>query len=200
MFRPESQRKRAPCGYLVFLRFSRECLAEPSKCHLFIQPSLIVIIKSHMVFVTKLSCVFNPTLVPLKGQETGKSVIADLNRINGKRWTDLTEDQRKVFSLKTFHALAGVANPLAALDSDEEEDDEQEGDMLVPVPKIHKLTVEEDALYRPIYEALVDLKKVEQELGKPDSGSSSSALQRKLNKVIERIAMDVSLSVFTFLI
>lgn len=130
--------------------------------------------------------------MPVKGHETSTSVVANRNRANGKRWGDLTDDQREVFSPKTFHALAGVPNLLAPSDSDDDDDDEQEGDMLVPVPKVHKLTVEEDKLYRPIYEELVDLKKVEEELGKPGSGPSSSSLQRKSKKVIERISLDVS--------
>lgn len=135
-------------------------------------------------------CIESP-LVPLKGDETSKTVIADHNRANGKRWKDLSDDQRAVFDPNMFHALAGVPNPLAASDSDED-DESEEGDSFIPVPKVRTLTVEEEQLYRPIYKDLVDIKKVEEELGKPASGPSSASLQRKSSIVIEKVAHDVS--------
>lgn len=121
--------------------------------------------------------------------------MGERNRRNGERWRALSKDEVAVFEPTIFYALAGVPNPL--LDSETTEDgvvDNQEdgGDSFVPIPAVHKLTVEEDELYRPIYERIVDLKKVENQLGQPSTGPSKSQLQRKSKAAIERIAHQVS--------
>ncbi|EGG04328.1 uncharacterized protein MELLADRAFT_108571 [Melampsora larici-populina 98AG31] len=110
-----------------------------------------------------LDCLSEP--MPLKGQDEqddGGSMLGNRNRKNDPDEKDS--------------------------DDDEEEKEDDRGDSFVPVPNVHKLTIEEDELYRPLYERLVDLEKVKKELQKPSSGSSTSQLQRKSKNVIEKIA------------
>ncbi|EGG06710.1 uncharacterized protein MELLADRAFT_63183 [Melampsora larici-populina 98AG31] len=162
---PEMKGTKAISAYTIFLQYCLDCLTEP---------------------------------MPLKGQEEGGVILGERNRKNGKRWRALTEDELAMFDPTIFYALAGMPNPLLDLETDENEKDhdqgqqEEGGDSFVPVPTVHKLTVEEDELYRPIYERLVDVKKVENELGKPPTGPSNSQLQRKSKTAIERIAHQLS--------
>ncbi|KAH9807764.1 hypothetical protein DFH28DRAFT_1137911 [Melampsora americana] len=102
-----------------------------------------------------------------------------------------------MFNPTIFYALAGVPNPLeleteeGKVDIDQDEHEHSE-DSFVPIPQVCKLTVEEDELYRPIYERRVDLKKVENQLGNPSAGPSKAQLQRKSKTAIERIAHQLS--------
>ncbi|EGG08981.1 uncharacterized protein MELLADRAFT_61513 [Melampsora larici-populina 98AG31] len=157
---PEVAAIQKASAYTLFLKYCVDCLAEP---------------------------------MPLKAQDDGDTVLGDRNRKNGERWDSLSDDERAVFHPTNFYALAGVPNPLD-FESDEvdrDDDDEQEddrGDSFVPVPTVHKLSIEEDELYRPIYKRMVDLKKVTAELEKPPSGPSNSQLQRKSKTAIEKIS------------
>ncbi|EGG08445.1 uncharacterized protein MELLADRAFT_115959 [Melampsora larici-populina 98AG31] len=159
---PELTATRATSAYTLFLEYCIGCLGEP---------------------------------MPLRGAEEGGVVLGDRNRKNGARWRALSEDEVAVFDPIIFYALAGVPNPLLDLETIEDRVDdnqEEDGDTFVPIPAVHKLTVEEDELYRPIYERLVDLKKVENQLGKPSTGPSKSQLQRKSKTAIKRISHQLS--------
>lgn len=158
---PDMTATRATSPYTLFLQYCLGCLLEP---------------------------------MPLKGDEEVEVKLGERNSKNGARWRALSVDERAVFDPIIFYALAGVPNPLLDLENSEDKmDDNQDkqdegGDSLVPVPTIHKLTVEEDKLYRPIYEQIVDLKKVENELEKPPTGPSKSQLQRKSKTAIKKLA------------
>ncbi|KAH9819533.1 hypothetical protein DFH28DRAFT_886262 [Melampsora americana] len=158
---PEVAAMRKASAYTLFLKYSLDCLAEP---------------------------------MPLKAQDDGDSVLGLRNQRNGDRWENLSVDEREIFHPMNFYALAGVPNPLDFESDEENKDDEEEveeerGDSFVPVPTVHKLTIEEDELYRPIYERMVDLKKVSSEMEKPSStGPSNSQVQRKSKAAIEKIS------------
>ncbi|KAH9808952.1 hypothetical protein DFH28DRAFT_1134714 [Melampsora americana] len=139
--------------------------------------------------------------MPLRGQEESGEVLGDRNTKNGQTWRALSKDERAIFDPTIFYALSGVPNPLLDLETNGDNDEEEHdiaGDSFVPIPTVHKLTVEEDKLYRPLYEQLVDLKKVENELGKPLTGPSTSKLQRKSKTAIERIAHQLSCEAHRF--
>ncbi|KAH9807802.1 hypothetical protein DFH28DRAFT_937307 [Melampsora americana] len=161
LFRPEVASMRKARAYTLFLKYCLDCLSEP---------------------------------MPLKAQDDGDTVLGGRNQMNGDRWESLSEDERAVFNLTNFYALAGVPNPLELESEEDKKDDDKEvkeehGNSFVPVPTVHKLSIEEDALYRPIYKCLVDLTKVSSELEKPSpTGPSNSQLQRKSKTVIEKIS------------
>ncbi|KAH9809130.1 hypothetical protein DFH28DRAFT_906667 [Melampsora americana] len=161
---PEMSTTRATSAYTLFLQYCSDCLIEP---------------------------------MPLKGQEDIGEVLGDRNQKTGAIWRALSSDERAVFQPTIFYALAGVPNPLLDDETDDVLDDDQEpqeytGDSFVPVPKVHKLSIEEDELYRPLYERCVDLVKVENELAKPSTGPSTSQLQRRSKTAIEKISHQLS--------
>lgn len=131
-------------------------------------------------------------LVPVKGQDEARELMAERNRINGAAWNALSLDEKEAFSPPIFYALAGVPNPLISNNSDDFMHRNQDGDGFVPSPKVDKLTLEEDNLYRPLYNKLVDLPKVERELGKQDTCGSTVKIQRKSASAIEKFAHTVS--------
>lgn len=122
--------------------------------------------------------------------------MGERNVKNGQAWLGLSEDEKEVFNPQTFYALAGVPNPLISTDSDNQENhtlrDEEDGDTFVPVPQVHKLTLEEDQRYRPLYERLVNLQKVANALGKDENCESVTKVQRKSATAIEQFAHTVS--------
>lgn len=129
--------------------------------------------------------------MPVKGQEEARILIAERNVKNGQAWSALSDDEKEVFNPEIFYALAGVPNPLLSPDSDQDcilLQDNQDGDSLIPVPNVHKLTLEQDNLYRPLYESLVNIQKVSNELGKPESGDTVAKVQRKSATAIEKYA------------
>ncbi|KAH9808473.1 hypothetical protein DFH28DRAFT_1099651 [Melampsora americana] len=168
---PELSGTKAISPYTIFLEYCLDCLNEP---------------------------------MPPKGAEEGGVMLGDRNVKNGQHWRALSHDERAVFDPIIFYALAGVPNPLLDSDSiedtvgDDQDDQNHTGDSFVPVPTVHKLTVEEDELYRPIFEQKVDLKKVERELGNPSTGPSNSQLQRRSKSAIEKIAHQLSCEAHRF--
>ena len=134
--------------------------------------------------------------MPVKGQEEARILIAERNVKNGQAWSALSDDEKEVFNPEIFYALAGVPNPLLSPDLDQDcisLHDDQDGDTLVPVPNVHKLTLEQDNLYHPLYESLANLQKVLNELGKPESGDTIAKVQRKSATAIEKYAHMVCL-------
>lgn len=95
-------------------------------------------------------------LVPPKGQSDG---LAERNKHNGAVWKGLNEHQRKIFSARIFFALAGLPDFEGFEDGREDLEDETD-ESSSPTPQIYKLSQEEEALYRPIYEELVDQDRV----------------------------------------
>lgn len=141
--------------------------------------------------------------VPVKGQDEARLLIAERNVKNGQAWSALSDNERDVFTPDIFYALSGVPNPLLSLESDQDDPsvhEDRDGDSFIPIPQAQKLTLEEDQLYRPLYEALVDLQKVSTELGKPETGESVAKLQRKSATAIEKYAHQVRIffSLFFF--
>ncbi|EGF99753.1 uncharacterized protein MELLADRAFT_112449 [Melampsora larici-populina 98AG31] len=156
---------RAISRYMIFLEYNLDCLNEA---------------------------------MPLQGQEEGGEILGNCHRKNRAKWRALSDDEKAVFNPQIFYALAGLPNFLLDSETEEEilDNDREEqglgGDSLVPMPKVDKLSVEDDELYRPIYERLVDTVKVENELVKPPAGPSASQVQRQSKAAFEKIAHQLS--------
>lgn len=97
----------------------------------------------------------------------------------------LDEDERTIFRSPYFEALAGIP-------SYDTSDSAGVDDMVeVLEPKVHVLTPEEEALYRPIYDRLVNKEKVAAEFGThgrlastPAQITSSLAEFHKINQKV----------------
>ncbi|KAH9823104.1 hypothetical protein DFH28DRAFT_922032 [Melampsora americana] len=99
--------------------------------------------------------------LPACGKKDG--ILSDHNRCNGKGWTSLENTQKKVFSPKFLFALAGLPIPREYLISNKtDHGPEEEGSK--STNQIPKLSLEDEALYRPIYETMVDERKVLRQL------------------------------------
>ncbi|EGG03048.1 uncharacterized protein MELLADRAFT_109639 [Melampsora larici-populina 98AG31] len=131
--------------------------------------------------------------MPGKGQEDGGVQLGERNRINSDRWKALDDDHKAIFSPSLFYALAGAPNPFAPSESkDLDDEDEDVGDIFVPLPKVRRLTVEEEAKYRPIYEKMVDDERVSANISKPKAGPSDGLLQRKSLRAFQKHAHELA--------
>lgn len=115
------------------------------------------------------------SLVPPRGRTEG---LKERNKHNGAAWKSLDEIEQKVFSSRIFFSLAGLPDFDTYEDWCNEDLDETDQAHL-PMPTTSKLTPEEESLYRPIYERLVDQKRVEQAFVDGLEVSSATNLGRK---------------------
>ncbi|EGG10987.1 uncharacterized protein MELLADRAFT_92404 [Melampsora larici-populina 98AG31] len=130
--------------------------------------------------------------MPNRGQEDGGDMLSQRNRINTDRWKALSLDQKAIFSPSLFYTLAGAPNPYAASDNEDADDEDERGDIIVSVPKVRRLTPEEEALYRPIYEEMVDDDRVSANISKPKLGPSDALLQRKSLTAFQKFAHELA--------
>ncbi|KAH9823895.1 hypothetical protein DFH28DRAFT_1161830 [Melampsora americana] len=124
--------------------------------------------------------------MPARGKKDG--ILSDRNRRNGQGWTSLENTQKKVFSPKVLFALAGLPIPREYLISNKtDHGPEEEGSK--STNQIPKLSLEDEALYRPIYETMVDERKVLRQL--TAKGPSSTKPQKQGAKFLKGIASDL---------
>ncbi|KAH9807648.1 hypothetical protein DFH28DRAFT_914025 [Melampsora americana] len=99
-------------------------------------------------------------------------------------WDNMSIDQKMVFKTPYFFALAklpDLSRPSAVVDlgNDGQDIDEEDISAEVTSPPIHQLSEEDELLYRPIFEELVDVEKVQLNHGKPETSVSTTSLQLK---------------------
>ncbi|EGF99970.1 uncharacterized protein MELLADRAFT_79358 [Melampsora larici-populina 98AG31] len=125
------------------------------------------------------------------GQKDG--VLSLRNKRNGCRWSSLDKDSKDVFKPKIFFALAGLPIPRDYIDKKKLDlttgDIHQSGDHSPPIPAI---SAEDEALYRPIYEELVDESKVLTLLKPKAMGATVAKTQRRAQKMLKEIAGDLA--------
>lgn len=113
-------------------------------------------------------------------------------------WRSYTEVQKNVFRDPFFLALADQPEFADGEDSgSDEEDGDGDGDGLQQW--VHQLSEEEEQLYRPLYNRLVDLKRIERHFGAP-SGPSAAVVQARSVAATRSVANTVcTFSFFPFL-
>lgn len=115
--------------------------------------------------------------------------MGEHNVKNRQAWSTLSANEKEVSTPQSFYALAGFPNPLLSTEANNQENhflkEKPGGVSSVPVPKVHKLTLEEYSLYRPLYECLANLQKIANELGKQEAGQLVAKVQRKSAGAIE---------------
>lgn len=124
--------------------------------------------------------------MPARGKNDG--ILSDCNRRNGQGWTSLEDTHKKVFSPKVLFALAGLPIPREYLISKKTDHCPEEGGGEY-TGQIPKLSSQDEALYRPIYETMVDERKVLRQL--TTKGPPASKPQKQGAKFLKGIACDL---------
>lgn len=133
--------------------------------------------------------------MPLPGADDGD--LAARNVHNGKAWSLLGDDGQMVFSPRLFHALGGLPY-LVDYNTDDETEPMEWGDRTVSETAVPKLTEEEEAKYRPLYNKLVAVDRVAMSFGKEDHNETLGSFQRRSKRCIRKIGHHVSISSLWF--
>lgn len=115
------------------------------------------------IFTCVLLCV-----APAGGEAPG---FSNRNKQLSAIYSPLVKNEKEIFRSPTFEALAGVAFYDTTTDSDE-----------ILEPKVPTLTDEQEALYRPIWDRLVDKDKILTVLG-PNAKVPTTEAQVKLAEI-----------------
>ncbi|KAH9816157.1 hypothetical protein DFH28DRAFT_1094993 [Melampsora americana] len=118
--------------------------------------------------------------MPNRGKSTPS--LGTRNAIVGATWSSLNSDEKAVFEAPLFHALAGLPN-YSAFATEEINMTMSKG------PAVDKLNDREEAHYRPIFERLVDMERVNDRQGEAfDENDHRRKSLKALKKVHHTIA------------
>ncbi|KAH9810647.1 hypothetical protein DFH28DRAFT_902725 [Melampsora americana] len=100
-------------------------------------------------------------------------------------WEKMSIYEKMVFKSPYFFALAKLPDLSKSsvvseeVESDDQDINEEDISAQVSPPAVHQLSEEEELLYRPIFDKLVDVEKVQLNHGKPESSDTIASLQLK---------------------
>ncbi|KAH9814914.1 hypothetical protein DFH28DRAFT_894025 [Melampsora americana] len=124
------------------------------------------------------------------------------NKEKSDRWKLLSDDQREIFKDPLFFALANLPdystsdldNVASVLQEDEENDGviTTHSDIVIPAPKVHKLSDSDKLKYQPLFDSLVDIDKLHLSHGKPESTASVASLQKRSLLAVRKAHQDFS--------
>ncbi|EGG10937.1 uncharacterized protein MELLADRAFT_92329 [Melampsora larici-populina 98AG31] len=135
--------------------------------------------------------------MPLRGAPDAGSVLTTRNQANRKEYDNLTDDEYAIFTSRIFHALGGYPDYSAI----SVEDHETAGDCEVLIPEVPTLSPEEEALYRPIYNKLVDSAKVAKDRARfksPSPEKKERLSLRAFKKRVQQLHHDAALADFDY--
>ncbi|EGG04755.1 uncharacterized protein MELLADRAFT_88494 [Melampsora larici-populina 98AG31] len=112
--------------------------------------------------------------------------LVERNKRVGHGWSELNPDERGVFGTRIMLALAGIPDFAAEHDIEDGEED-TDGDKVIAVPEVTKLTSDEEELYRPLYEKLVDHDVLVSKLGTAVPGITDKQFSRRSLRSIQKI-------------
>ncbi|EGG06880.1 uncharacterized protein MELLADRAFT_86318 [Melampsora larici-populina 98AG31] len=128
--------------------------------------------------------------MPPRGSPNSSELLTIRNQANSKAYQALKDEELDVFTAEIFFSLGGYPDYSSIVIPE----DNVHGDSEILVPEVPKLAPEEEELYRPIYNRLVDQDKVtrDRELNTP-SNSSRKEEKRSLQcikKIAQHLARD----------
>ncbi|EGG10387.1 uncharacterized protein MELLADRAFT_94388 [Melampsora larici-populina 98AG31] len=127
--------------------------------------------------------------MPTQGHPDSAAILANRNKANHVAYNALTVDQLTVFKSPVFFALGGYPDYSAISFSDN-----ASGDTSVLIPEVPKLSEEDELRYRPIYDKLVNTKKVakDRELNTPAACASKEEKRSLLSfkKIAQQLERD----------
>ncbi|KAH9809375.1 hypothetical protein DFH28DRAFT_1188896 [Melampsora americana] len=131
----------------------------------------------------------NNIAMPPRGHPDAANMLTVRNQENSRTYQALSDDEYNVFTAPVFYALGGYPDYSAVTITED-----VFGDSSILIPEVPKLSPEDEAQYRPIYEKLVDLKKVakDREINTP-AASSQKEERRSLQcfkKTAQQLARD----------
>lgn len=121
--------------------------------------------------------------MPVRGDADPGQVLTDRNKANEKVYNSLEPDEHDIFTSPIFYALGGYPD-YAAISV---QDNQTCGDFDVLIPEVPKLSDEDEARYRPIYERLVDPAKVAKDRERTKVPSASKMEKRSLQAFKSRV-------------
>ncbi|KAH9820211.1 hypothetical protein DFH28DRAFT_1122041 [Melampsora americana] len=136
----------------------------------------------------------NKIPMPVRGAPDAGEQLIRRNKVNSTTYQALEDDEFMVFTSKIFYALGGYPDYSSVTVT---EDPNVFGDSSILVPEVPKLSTEDENRYRPIYEKLVDLKKVDRDR-KLNTAAASNAKEEKrslqsIKKIAQQLARDQQL-------
>ncbi|EGG01683.1 uncharacterized protein MELLADRAFT_91952 [Melampsora larici-populina 98AG31] len=135
--------------------------------------------------------------MPPRGDPNASAILSARNKANRVTYNRLKDDEHAVFTSRIFHALGGYPDYSAIV----VEDVETVGDCEVLIPEVPKLSPEEDALYRPLYEKLVDPAKVAKDRKRfevPSAEKKEKLSLRTFKKRLQQLHHDAILADFDY--
>ncbi|KAH9815166.1 hypothetical protein DFH28DRAFT_1126534 [Melampsora americana] len=143
------------------------------------------------------SVVATTTQMPPKGVSEG---FKDRNVTVGKTWSSYTKEEQEIFNPRLFEPLCIATSEAYALTQTPHGIPNSHPDHDIPQlphkPQVEALSMEEVTLYRPIFERLVNLKKVSGDLhegrlrrhsGKSRSTTREQLLKLEISKVVRQL-------------
>ncbi|EGG12331.1 uncharacterized protein MELLADRAFT_89151 [Melampsora larici-populina 98AG31] len=132
----------------------------------------------------------NKNPMPQRGDPNAAAVLAFRNKSNSDSYQALDDDKYAVFTSCVFYALGGYPDYSSITIN---EDINVFGDSSILVPEVPKLSPEDENLYRPIYERLVDEKKVKKDRELNTPGTSVQNEEKRSLQCMKKIAQQVCL-------
>ncbi|KAH9820990.1 hypothetical protein DFH28DRAFT_1079133 [Melampsora americana] len=127
--------------------------------------------------------------MPVRGAPDAGEQLARRNKANSTTCQSLEDNEYMVFTAKIFYALGGYPDYSSITVT---EDPNVFGDSLTLVPEVPKLSIEDENRYRPIYEKIVDLKKVERDQRLNTPAASDAKEERRSLQSIKKIAQQLA--------
>lgn len=110
-------------------------------------------------------------------------MLTERNQANSQAYERLTDDEHQVFTSRVFFALGGYPDYSAI----SVEENQGCGDFEVLIPEVPKLSPEDEARYRPLYERLVDPLKVAKDRERNKPPSADEMEQRSFQAFKKRV-------------
>lgn len=125
--------------------------------------------------------------MPRRGHPDAAEILALRNSTNSDTYDALSPDELAVFHSSLFYSLGGYPDYSSATIID----DAATGESSILVPEVPKLSPEDKAKYRPIYNDLVNQDKVarDRELNTP--ATSSQKVEKRSLQCIKKIGQQV---------
>lgn len=131
--------------------------------------------------------------MPTRGHPNASAILAARNKANKRAYNALTDDQLAVFESPMFFALGGYPDYSAISFSDDDS-----GDPSVLIPEVPKLSEADELLYRPIYNKLVNTKKVARDRELNTAAASAAKEEKRSLLSFKKIAQQVCIFLYLF--
>ncbi|KAH9809782.1 hypothetical protein DFH28DRAFT_904164 [Melampsora americana] len=125
----------------------------------------------------------------IRSHPDASNMLTARNQANSKTYQALDDDEYNVFTAPIFYALGGYPDYSSVIVT---EDENVFGDASILVPEVPKLSPEDEARYRPIYEKLVDLDKVARDRMLNTPAVSTQREERRSLQCFKKIAQHVN--------